>query len=181
MTGAYSIAEKQFRLAMIVFCVGCVGFAALFAFAPDGFVTVINWIGGLFSEKSISPLISKISLDKYLDIFYDEPLGLAGDTKLPPHGLYIIHSVSLMLLMAIVCGMAAYDPRKYRDLALLPVGYLTFDFLFGLAFYFWSYPYFANLGVALMDGPLAIVVLVFYLRARSAKTPAAPTVAGGAH
>ncbi|HPM77628.1 MAG TPA: hypothetical protein PK961_11090 [bacterium] len=181
MAGVYSIAEKQFRLAMIVFCVGCVGFAALFAFAPDGFVTVINWIGGLFSEKSISPLISKISLDKYQDIFYDKSLGLPGDTKLPPHGLYIIHSVSLMLLMAIACGLAAYEPRKYRDLALLPIGYLTFDFVLGLAYYLWSYPYFANLGVALIDGPLAVVLLVFYLRARSSKTPAAPTVAGGAH
>ena len=172
MAMAYSNAEKQFRLVMIIFCVGCVGFAALFALAPDGFISVINWTGGLFSEKSIAPLISEISLENYRDIFYDKPLELPGDTKLPPHGLYIIHAVSLMLLMAIVCGMAAYDPRKYRELALLPVGYLAFDFLGGLAFYLWSYPYFANLGVALMDGPLAIIILIFYLRARAAKAPA---------
>jgi len=179
MAASYSKAEDQFRKVMGVFGLAFLIGAVLFAVVPDTIVSIVNWVGGLFSDQSIAPIISKIGADKYWDVFYTGTAEMEIGTKLPSHGMYVTLAVAFMTMLTVICFLIFYDPRAYGSWALLVViGKLTSS-LTGLGFYLWVHPYFANLVVMITDFPIALVVLFFWLRARSSGPPAPTATVGG--
>jgi len=160
--------EEQFRKLMGILTVAFFIGAVLFAVVPDTIVNLVNWIGGLFSDRSVAPVISKISVTNYMDAFYKNTQDLNVGDKLPSHGMYVSLAVAFMILVTLCSALVYRDPRKNALAALLViVGKFTTS-LTGLGLYLLSYPYFANLVVFITDFPIALVVLIFYLRARSA-------------
>lgn len=176
MTAPYSKAEDQFRKLMGVFGLFFLIGAILFAVVPDVVVIIVNWFGGLFNDQSIAPVMSKISVGQYMDIFYDDTGAFEAGQRLPGHGMYLSLAVAFMVMLTVICGLIFYDPRKYGVFAILVIVGKFASSLTGLGLYLWSYAYFANLVVMITDFPIAVLVLIFYLRARAAQPAPAPNV-----
>lgn len=164
VTCVYSKAEEQYRKLMGILCLAFFAGALLFIFFPDGIVRLINFVATI-SPKSRAPIISQISVDKYNDIFYQH-VNMPESARLPSHGMYVALAVAFMAVVTVISALIYHDLRKYGQLVwLLIIGKATSG-LTGLGFYLWSYHYLANLTVALTDIPIAIAVLIMYLRAR---------------
>jgi len=168
-------AEDQFRKVMGICCLFFVLGAVLFAFVPDTMVAILNWIGHLFSKRSVAPIISKIPVDNYWATFYGDMPKFEGLAQLPSHGMYVALAVAYMVMIATICGAIFYDPKRYGLYAPLVILGKLASSLTGLGLYLWSYPYFVNLIVFITDFPIALIILFFYLRARSSLTAATPS------
>lgn len=166
MAAAFSKAENQFRKVMGVLAVAFFIGAVLFAMVPDTIVNIVNWIGGLFDDRSVAPVISKISVTNYMDTFYPKVEGLDPGAKLPSHGMYVSLAVAFMILVTYFSALVYRDPRKHAAAATYVIIGKFATSLTGLGLYLFSYSYFANLVVFITDFPIALVVLIFFLRAR---------------
>jgi len=164
VTCTYSKAEDQFRKLMgILSALFLIG-AVLFIFAPDGVVRVINFVAKI-SPTTRAPIVSLISVDKYNDVFY-QGVNMPVGARLPSHGMYVALAVAFMVLVTVMSGLIFYDQRKYSQLAWLLIIGKAASGLTGLGYYLWSYHYLANLMVPITDLPIALVMLIFYLRAK---------------
>lgn len=169
MPGGYPKTVDQFRKVMLIMGALSVVIALLIVFTPGGFIKALNWTGGLFVKSSVAPNVWTMPAKDIFYYVYDNSVPMPPDIlQLPDHSLYIAMALSLSTLMAVFAFLVFYAPEKYDLLVILWMTAKSVAGLFALAQFLWVQSYFVNLAVAIFDLPLAILVLIFWLRARAA-------------
>ncbi len=145
--------EVQFKKVMGILGIIFLIAGALFAVIPEHFQVLFNYAGELLKMPKAPvamEITSNIAEEKGAD------------------RLYVGMACAMMMMLVVICFANYFNPRKYMGwIPLLLVAKLTTTLL-SVAFYLWAESYLSNLIAAFTDFPIFLVVLVFWLRARSA-------------
>jgi hypothetical protein len=184
MPAHYPKRVSQYRKIMGVLGALHLGLAAWVAIWPGVLVRVINIVARVISDPIVAPNVWRMRADVIWPLVYPEVLepetGLA--LYLPDHAMFIGMAAIYLLFIGLVGVLAAAAPEKATPYVPVAIAGKALVGLFGLAYYIWSAPYLANLLLPIIDLPLAILVLVFWLLAREdiatggIKPAAPPTV-----
>jgi hypothetical protein len=78
---------------------------------------------------------------------------------------WLVLTTSMMLMLVVCCGLAAYDAPKFYWLVMPVLFSKACSTIFYLLLFFFQKRYFAYLVGAFTDGPLLIITLIIFLRA----------------
>ncbi|MDP8225091.1 MAG: hypothetical protein P9L99_17150 [Candidatus Lernaella stagnicola] len=170
MATQYPKEVNQYRKVLGVLGVYHLLLGAWIALWPGILLRVVNVIARVFSAKMQAPNIWRIPADEIWHFVFvgvpkaDEALMMPF---FPDHGLFLAPAVGFILLGAFVCLLAYFKPETAAPYVPIFIAANVFTGLFGLGYYLWSYAYLANLLLPIADWSVALLVLIFWLRAKN--------------
>ena len=167
--------ENMFRKTMGILFILFLAGAIMFALIPDHALRLLNWVGNAFDLKK--PLVpSQITITEVIWNTHIAknvtPDGFKqGTTIVPGTRLWVGMAVAMMIMLCYITGMNFINPRKYMHLIPLLLLAKFSTSALGLAYFFTAktFPFFSNLSLAIFDLPIFFLVLIVWLRAKSAK------------
>lgn len=168
MAAQFSKPVTQFRKLMGVVGALHLGLAVWLAIWPGTLLWIINGVARVVKPDWAAPNLWRIPADEiwnFVLVNVPKPTGEMID-HFPEHALFLGMAVAYLLSIAVVGLLAAIAPRVANPYVPIALAGKTFVGLFGLGYFLWSRAYLANLVLPIIDLPLALVVLIFWLRAR---------------
>jgi len=124
-------------------------------------VSVILYLGGglnfVFGQNLLLEWMNKFSSRLFKDRLPLIPLSTEK--------FWLVLTTSMMLMLVVCCGMAAWKVDSYYPLVVPVLFSKACSTCLYLILFLFHQRYFAYLVGALTDGPLCIITLIFFLRA----------------
>jgi len=169
MAAVYSKAVGQYRKVMLAIAFIHLVVLLLVIATPGGLIWAFNQVSRVVAPQTAAPNVSQMHAASYFyEIYSDRIEKPEGGVKLPNHAFYQSMAAAYLVLVVLLGGLMYASPERYAvTTPLLLIGKAVGG-LYGLGFYVWSHHYLVNLLVPIFDFPVAIVIAVFWLRAKSA-------------
>ncbi len=110
----------------------------------------------LFGQNRLLEQMNTVSAKLFKDRF--PPIPLSSEK------FWLVLTSSMMLMLTVLCGLAAFDPRQFMAMVIVVLASKLCSTTLYLIF-FAQKKYFAYLVGALTDGPLFIVTLIIFIQA----------------
>jgi hypothetical protein len=171
MAAVLSKAVEQYRKVMLALAAIHLVVLLLVIFTPGGIIWFFNAVSRVVAPHAVAPNISQIPADHYFyDTYNKEIAKPEGLTTLPNHAFYQAMAASYLAIVVLIAGLNFFDPERNAPLAPLLLVGKAVGGLYGLGFYLWSHHYLVNLLLPIVDWPVVLLVLVVWMRAKTALT-----------
>jgi hypothetical protein len=167
-----SAQEIQFKKVMGVMAILFLITTLFFIMVPEQMIQTANFFGKIFKLPK-APVPKEIPAGNVWPTLYEGESPPAEQAALVMGRGYVALTCSLMTVLVVISLACFINPRKYMGWVPLVLVSKFASSAYGVLFFLTSAKYFGNVAIAITDFPIFLIILIFWLRARSAATAAA--------